>query len=73
MAENPKPKLTPLQHLLTWAGTLLVGFGAMILLGVAAQIHPLLARPVVGWVFMIAGFVLSAGVSVSVVLGARRR
>ena len=73
MAEDTKPKLTRAQQLLTWSGTLLVGLGALVLLGAGGAIHPLLARPVVGWICIVAGFALSAGVSVSVVLQARRR
>jgi hypothetical protein len=62
MQKEKKPGFTTIDHVLIAIGTLLVGLGAVLVYGAAPM----------GWVMIVAGFALSAGVSARVILRARR-
>lgn len=60
--------LSKREHLLTFAGSVLVGFGAVGVFGHGMMIHPALTRPELAWTLFLLGLGLSAYVSVSIVL-----
>ena len=72
MSNSNKARLSPFEHILAILGALLVGVGWFAVFGDGAVIHPQLANKALAWMIMVAGLVLSAGLSMHLVLRLRK-
>lgn len=68
MSDSNKTKLSPLEHFLAILGALLVGVGWLAAFADGTVIHPVLANRGLAWTIMVVGLILSAGLSMRLVL-----
>lgn len=72
MSNSNKARLSLFEHILAILGAFLVGVGWFAVFGDGTVIHPQLADKALAWTIMVAGLVLSAGLSMHLVLRLRK-